>query len=71
MTHTCHWPGCPKAVPPTMWGCSRHWFMLPVELRAEIWRTYKPGQEITKTPSEAYLAAAHHVQDWITQRGKP
>jgi len=66
--HTCHWPGCAAAVPPAMWGCRKHWFTLPKALRDEIWRTYRPGQEITKTPSEAYLHAAHAVQAWIAER---
>lgn len=71
--HTCHWPGCAKDVPPAMWGCRTHWFALPKHLRDEIWRTYVPGQEITKTPSMAYLTAARHVQEWIKARkeGKP
>lgn len=66
--HTCHWPGCPKAVPPAMWGCTYHWYTLPARLRARIWATYKPGQEITKTPSAAYLEAARAVQAWIKEQ---
>lgn len=65
--HTCHWAGCERQVPPAMWGCKPHWFALPKNLRDRIWATYKPGQEISMTPSEAYLAAAHAVQDWITE----
>ena len=38
---------------------------LPKRLRNRIWATYVPGQEITKTPSEAYLKAADDVQEWI------
>ena len=68
MTHTCHWPGCDKAVPPNMWGCSPHWFTLPRALRDRIWRHYRPGQEITKTPSAGYLEAARDVQAWIKNR---
>lgn len=68
--HTCHWPGCPREVPPKMWGCTQHWFKLPKMLRDLIWATYVPGQEISKTPSAAYLDAAHKVQDWIAQHGK-
>lgn len=34
-------------------------------LRAKIWATYKPGQEISKTPSAEYLAVAKQVQEWI------
>lgn len=66
--HTCHWPGCPKEVPPAMWGCRAHWFTLPQALRNEVWRTYVPGQEITKTPSAAYLEVARKVQAWIKER---
>lgn len=65
MTHTCHWPGCGKPVPPAMWGCKPHWFALPKRLRDLIWDTYVPGQEITKTPSDAYINAAQQVQTWI------
>lgn len=67
ISHTCHWPRCTIEVPPAMWGCKQHWFMLPVRLRARIWKTYKPGQEITKTPSRAYLEAASDVQKWIKE----
>jgi len=64
--HTCHWPGCTKEVPAAMWGCKAHWFTLPKQIRDKVWRTYVPGQEITKTPSEAYLRVAKEVQEWIT-----
>ena len=56
--HTCHARGCKAAVPPRMLMCRRHWYMVPRELRARVWATYRPGQEISKTPSAAYLAAA-------------
>jgi len=66
--HTCHWPGCPLEVPPAMWGCKRHWFRLPKHLRDAVWAAYRPGQEITKTPSAAYLAVSREVQDWIKEQ---
>lgn len=65
--HHCHWPGCEKQIPPAMWGCSTHWFKLPADLRAGIWATYVPGQEVNGTPSEKYLEVAKKVQDWIAQ----
>lgn len=71
MSHTCHWPNCNVPIPPAMWGCKRHWFTLPKALRDRIWATYKPGQEITKTPSTEYLAAADAVQAWIRDYLKP
>jgi DNA-directed RNA polymerase subunit RPC12/RpoP len=67
MSHTCHWPDCAKEVHPKMWGCKTHWFRLPKELRDLIWATYRPGQEITKTPGRAYVNAAQKVQDWIAR----
>lgn len=66
--HTCHWPGCDRRVPPARWGCRPHWFALPLTLRNRIWATYVPGQEVTKTPSAAYTAAAKDAQQWIAER---
>jgi hypothetical protein len=63
--HHCHWPGCSKQVPPAMWGCREHWFRLPANLRAKIWKAYRPGQEIDMRPSRAYLDVATEVQNWI------
>lgn len=69
--HHCHWTGCTKQVPPAMWGCKQHWFRLPKEIRDEIWRTYRPGQEKTLTPSAAYLAAADRAEQWIKSQEPP
>ncbi len=68
--HHCHWPGCTTHVKPALWGCKYHWFLLPEQLRNEIWRTYRPGQEITKRPSAEYIAVARRVQDWIAKQGR-
>lgn len=69
--HTCHWPGCKRIVPPAMWGCKAHWYRLPEELRLRIWRTFRPGQEKTKTPSREYVEAARAAQDWIAANTEP
>jgi hypothetical protein len=63
--HVCHWPGCETQVPPAMWGCRGHWFKLPKALRDKVWETYRPGQEIDRRPSEAYMNVANEVQAWI------
>jgi hypothetical protein len=63
--HHCHWPGCSRKVPPAVWGCREHWYMLPADLRRRIWNSFNPGQEITKTPSREYVEAAQAVQAWI------
>ena len=67
--HHCHWPGCTEQVPPAMWGCRKHWYALPKDLRRKVWAAYRPGQEINGTPTRAYLEVAREVQDWIAQHG--
>ena len=66
--HTCHWVGCTRQVPPALWGCKDHWFKLPKSLRDRIWATYKPGQEVTMTPSAEYLKAADDAEKWIKEQ---
>lgn len=63
--HTCHWPGCARRVKPAIFMCRSHWYSLPIGLRSAIWRSYKPGQENTKTPSSNYIAAVRAVMEWI------
>ena len=70
MKHTCQWDGCDKQCPPAMWGCKQHWFTLPKFLRDQIWKAYRPGQEIDKRPSDVYLVVAKLVQLWITEYKK-
>lgn len=70
MKHICHWDGCEKECPSAMWGCKLHWFTLPKFLRDEVWRTYRPGQEIDKCPSDEYVLVARLVQLWIAEYKK-
>lgn len=56
--HVCHATGCEVEVPPRMFVCRKHWRRLPRTYQMAIWDTYKPGQEITKDPSDEYLHAA-------------
>ena len=69
--HHCHWPGCNKQVPPAMWGCRTHWFMLPQYLRNKIWMTYEIGQEVNFTPSKEYIETATEVEMWIMENYAP
>ena len=68
-SHTCHWPGCDKQVPPAMWGCRPHWFALPRKLRDKIWDAYRPGQEKDMQVSEDYVTVSDEVQAWIAENG--
>ncbi len=58
MGHTCHAIGCDKEVPPEMFMCRRHWYMVPVAGRRAIWATYRPGQCDDWNPSGAYCRNA-------------
>lgn len=55
IVHTCHAENCSIPVPPKMLMCRRHWFMVPKQMRDAVWAEYRPGQEIDKRPSGAYL----------------
>jgi hypothetical protein len=55
LRHECHAAGCSVAVPPKMFMCRKHWYMLTKELRDSVWATYRPGQEVDKKPSITYL----------------
>lgn len=58
MAHTCHMTSCKKNVPPEMFACKRHWYMVPKPIRDQIWQTYRVGQCDDKNPSQAYCVAA-------------
>lgn len=58
MAHTCHATACTSKVPPVMWGCRKHWFMVPLSIRNRILLTYRPGQCDDMNPSRPYLLAA-------------
>lgn len=45
-------------MPPRVFMCAAHWYMLPRVLRKNVWRAYFEGQEIRKDLSPEYLEAA-------------
>lgn len=55
MPHFCHAFQCKKEVPPRMLMCAPHWRMVPARVQKQVWAHYRPGQEVDKNPSEAYL----------------
>ena len=65
--HTCHCPHCNRAVSPKLFGCKSCWFALPQKMRDAIWATYRPGQEITKTPSPEYIKAARAAIEYLRE----
>jgi len=57
--HQCHWPKCPRMVPPPIWACPQHWRILPKGLRDALWEYYLPG------PTIKYLKVVSKVEKWI------
>jgi hypothetical protein len=66
--HRCHALGCTVPVPPQMLMCRTHWFKVPKPLRQAVWSLYQRGQEVTKTPTPEYLAAARRAIDAVAER---
>jgi hypothetical protein len=63
--HRCHARGCNVPVPPRLLFCGRHWRMTPRPLQQEVLRHYRPGQEIDKRPTPAYLTAMRRAIDAV------
>lgn len=66
--HQCHAHGCEAKVPERDLMCPRHWYELPKEVRAAIWREHRPGQEATKTPTLRYLAVQRFAVGLLARR---
>lgn len=66
--HACHVPGCPQEVHPRLLMCYYHWRMVPFRLKERVWASYRSGQEIDKTPSDAYLVAARAAIDAVLRQ---
>lgn len=68
MSHHCHAAGCNQEVPPRMFACRAHWYLLPESLRRAIWREYNEGQEVSKTPTASYMAVQQCAVAWLAHR---
>lgn len=66
--HYCHAKACTEVVPPKLLMCGKHWRMVPKRLKDAVWATYRPGQEITKDPSVAYIEAAMAAVDAVARK---
>jgi hypothetical protein len=48
--------------------CRQHWYMVPAPLRREVWRLYRPGQEIDKRPSDEYMEVMHAAINAVAEK---
>lgn len=66
--HTCHAMRCDVQVPPRMFMCRKHWFMLPKAMRDRVWELYVPGQERRKDPTSEYIDHAMACVNFIAEK---
>ena len=66
--HRCHARRCEEPVPPKMFMCRRHWYMVPSWIRSSVWEHYRPGQEVDKKPSENYMAVTRAAIDAVAAK---
>ena len=66
--HLCHAKGCTTPVPPRMFMCRTHWYMLPKATRDAVWAAYVPGQERRKDPSPEYLQVVREAIRWLAAK---
>lgn len=66
--HTCHADGCNTLVPPRMFMCRTHWFMVPKAMRDAVWDAYVPGQERRMDPTDEYLAVTRTAIDYVAAK---
>lgn len=66
--HTCHAEDCNVPVPPKLLMCLKHWRRVPRTIQREIWRHYRPGQEVDKRPTPEYLAVMKRAIDAVAGR---
>lgn len=69
MSHHCHAIGCAKNVPPKLLMCLWHWRMVEPQLQRLVWRTYVPGQEVRKDPTELYLVVQAAAVAYVATQG--
>lgn len=67
MSHLCHALRCKVEVPPAMFMCRKHWYMVPRQMRALVWLHYVPGQEVTKDPTPEYLDVVHEAIKYVSE----
>lgn len=68
MKHTCHALKCSTVVPPKLFMCKEHWYVLPLTMRERLWVLYRPGQEVDKDPSVEYLEHAMACVRYVADR---
>lgn len=60
--HPCGWPGCEERVYLHQWGCQRHYWRLPEELRIKLRDAVRGGKG---RDGPRHLAVLEEIREWI------
>lgn len=60
--HGCPIKGCPADIPSRLLMCRDHWYLVPRELRDEVWRTHREHGVLSAEYSAARDAAIAAVE---------
>lgn len=63
MSHKCPVPACGVQVPTSRLACPRHWFMVPKDLRDEVWAAYKEEPH-----SDRHMAAVSDTISFLSTK---
>jgi hypothetical protein len=67
----CRANGCSRPIDPQKLMCGKHWYMVPQEIRVEVYRHYRPGQGVEDASPAWWLAAAQAVEAVAAAEGRP
>lgn len=70
MSHRCHASYCDRPTDPRLLMCPQHWRKVPRLLQLQVLRHYRPGQEVTKSPSLRWTLAAYRAVIAVAQAEK-
>jgi len=66
--HRCHAKKCNELIPPKLFMCHKHWYMVPSSMQRMIWHFYVAGQEVRKDPSREYITAAFQAIEYVAKQ---
>jgi len=68
---TCWANGCERQIDDQYLMCSRHWRLVPQEVRNRVWRHFREGQDATTASQEYFEAAADAIESVARREQKP
>lgn len=58
----CEYPGCTNPMQMGEFTCERHWYILPVAIRSQIYALYRENEEPSEQLKEVLKQAREHLK---------